>query len=64
MIVEPRLDVRRVEVQNSSMQLSTYIQRTRALGDLKVPATAVEAVEAKIASGEANFDQVLSMRSD
>lgn len=46
------------------MQLSTYIQRTRALGDLKVPATAVEAIEAKIAAGGATFDDVLTMRSE
>jgi len=46
------------------MQLSTYIQRTRALGDLKAPATAIEAVEAKISEGGATFDDVLQMRSD
>ena len=46
------------------MRLSTYIQRTRALGDLKVPETSVEHIAEMIGTGTASFDDVLALRDE
>ena len=46
------------------MRLSTYIERTRVLGTLKVDETIVDKVSEMVGSGTASFSDVLALRSD
>ncbi|MEE2786929.1 MAG: S1 RNA-binding domain-containing protein [Myxococcota bacterium] len=46
------------------MRLSTYVQRTRALGDFSASATEIDAIGDMIAQGTRDFSDVLALRSD
>ena len=46
------------------MRLSTYVQRTRALGEFSVSATDIDAIGEVIAGGTRDFTDVFSRRSD